>query len=93
MFTDIMSLAVAAVAALVLGAQATADGRIDTTKPVLAGKEVTSQCAKDCIAKATQLGYAKVANQSMACFLPYKGKRLSSADCCDQVKSAEGVHK
>jgi hypothetical protein len=49
------------------------------------GKAASSQCAKDCIAKATQLGYAKVANESMACFLPSKGKRLSTSDCCDKV--------
>jgi hypothetical protein len=77
-----------ATAAHLLGsAHAAAEGRIDGAelKPAVGGKAASSQCAKDCIAKATQLGYAKVANESMACFLPSKGKRLSTSDCCDKV--------
>lgn len=75
-------------AAHLLGtAHAAAEGRIDGAelKPAVGGKAASSQCAKDCIAKATKLGYAKVANDSMACFLPYKGKRLGTSDCCDKV--------
>jgi hypothetical protein len=84
-----MLLSVATAAGSVLGAQAAAEGRIDSAglKPALGGKAAVSQCAKDCIEKAKQLGYEKVVADSMACFMPYKGKQLSHADCCDKVRT------
>lgn len=51
------------------------------------GKPLKSQCAKDCFEKAMQHGFEKVAADSTACFVPYKGKRMSSADCCDKVRA------
>jgi hypothetical protein len=87
---DGRSPAVAAVAAQLLGAQAAAEAQhrpitTDAAKAAVGGKTTLSQCAKDCIAKAKDLGFEKVANSSMACFMPYRGKQLSTADCCDKV--------
>jgi hypothetical protein len=32
------------------------------------------------------VGFSKLAANALACFTPYKGKRLGHADCCDKVR-------
>lgn len=46
-----------------------------------------SACAKQCFAVAQSLGFDQVAADSLACYMPYKRKRLSTYDCCDKVGS------
>lgn len=81
----------AAAAATTVSAQAAAQAAGNTTRSnagtAAGGSSAVSQCAKDCIAKAAQLGYEKLVGDSMACFMPVKATNmyLSSADCCDKV--------
>lgn len=88
------AVAAAAAAAAIANAQAAAQGagpfNIDRshTGTAAGGSTAASQCARDCFAKAEELGYQKVVGDSMACFLPVKATHmyLSSADCCDKVR-------
>lgn len=45
----------------------------------------SSACAKQCFLAAQTLGFDKVSGDSLACVMPYKGKRMSTYDCCDKV--------
>lgn len=65
-----------------------AAGTISSTAAAAAegAKKASSACAKQCFAKAQQLGFERVAGDSTACFVPYKGKTLSTYDCCDKVR-------
>jgi hypothetical protein len=48
-------------------------------------KSSLSACAQQCFQQAKTLGFERVAGDSLACFMPYKGKKLSTYDCCDKV--------
>lgn len=46
---------------------------------------VSSACAKKCFSRARELGFDRVASDSLACFTVVNGKRLGTYDCCDKV--------
>jgi hypothetical protein len=67
------------------GQKPSSDASLSTGLSSAAGKSSSSACAKQCFQQAKTLGFERVAGDSLACFMPYKGKKLSTYDCCDKV--------
>jgi hypothetical protein len=61
------------------------DAYLTTGLSSAAGKSTLSACAQQCFQQAKTLGFERVAGDSLACFMSYKGKKLSTYDCCDKV--------
>ncbi|WIA29963.1 hypothetical protein OEZ86_000061 [Tetradesmus obliquus] len=73
------------------GQQTASDASLSSDLSSAAGKSSTSACAQQCFQQAKTLGFERVAGDSLACFMPYKGKRLSTYDCCDKAELLLGV--